>query len=212
MTLPFTPGEFFDVFSAYNRALWPFPAALWVYALVIVVLFARGRASGRSIAVLLAVQWAWAAVAYHAAFFSPINPAAWLFCILFLAECALIIWFGVVRTRLQFSPGGSTRHAFAWILIVYALMYPLLVRASNHAFPALPTFGVPCPTAILTLGFFFAASAPMSRVIAVIPLAWAFVAGSAALTLGVLPDLMLWAGGGAYVWYLATAPGSKVRA
>jgi len=212
MTLPFTPGEFFDVFSAYNRALWPFAAALWVYALAMVVLFGLGRASGRSIALLLAVQWTWAAVACHAAFFSPINPAAWLFGALFLIEGALLAWFGLFRTRLQVSAGSSPRHAFAWILIVYALLYPLLARASGHAFPALPTFGVPCPTTILTIGFLFAASAPVPRVIAIIPLAWALIAGSAALTLGVLPDLMLWAGGSAYVLHLARSARSPVRA
>jgi hypothetical protein len=212
MTLPFTPGEFFDVFGAYNRALWPFAAALWVYALTIVVLFGLGRASGRSIALLLAVQWTWVAVAYHAAFFSPINPAAWLFGALFLIEGALLAWFGLARNRLQVSTGSSPRHAFAWILIVYALLYPLLVRASGHGFPALPTFGVPCPTTILTIGFLFAASAPVPRVIAIIPLAWALLAGSAALTLGVLPDLMLWAGGGAYALYLARSARSSVGA
>ena len=212
MTLPFTAGDFFDVFSAYNRALWPFAAALWGYALAVAVLFALGRASSRSIALLLAVQWAWAAVAYHAAFFSPINPAAWLFCVLFLIECGLIAWFGVVGNRLQFSTDGSPYRTFAWILIVYALLYPLLFRASGHAFPALPTFGVPCPTTILTLGFLFAARASMPRVIAVVPLAWALVAGSAALTLGVQPDLMLWVGGGAFAVHLASSARSTVHA
>lgn len=212
MALPFTAGEFFDVFSAYNRALWPFAALLWIYALVVVVLFARDRATGRSIALLLAVQWAWAAVAYHAAFFSAINPAAWLFSVLFLIEGGLFAWFGIVGTRLQFSTGGSRHHAVAWFLIVYALLYPLLARVSGHAFPALPTFGVPCPTTILTIGFLCAGKAPMPRAVAVIPLAWALVGGSSALTLGMLPDLMLWAGGAAYVWHLATMPRAKVGA
>jgi len=212
MTLPFTPDQFFDVFSAYNRALWPFALALWSYAVAVVVLFARGQASGRSIAGLLAIEWAWAAVAYHAAFFSPINPAAWLFCALFLVESALIVWFGLLGRRLRFSTGGSPRHALAWILIVYALVYPLLARAGGHAFPALPTFGVPCPTTILTIGFLFAADRQTSRVIAAIPLAWALIAGSAALTLGVTPDLMLWAGGGAYALYLAAGARSTLHA
>jgi uncharacterized protein DUF6064 len=202
MTLPFTSGEFFDVFAAYNRALWPLAAALWVYALVITVLFARGQASGRSIATLLAVEWTWAALAYHAAFFARINPAAWLFCALFLIEGGLIAWFGVVHPRMQFSRNDAARRALTWTLIVYALLYPLLARTGGHAFPALPTFGVPCPTTILTIGFLFAAR-HMPPMIAVIPLMWALVAGSAALTLGVLPDLMLWAGGAAFVVHLA---------
>jgi Family of unknown function (DUF6064) len=212
MTLPFTPGEFFDVFSAYNRALWPFAVALWIYALAVVVRFARRQASGRSIALLLSIEWAWTAVAYHAAFFSPINPAAWLFAVLFLVESGLIAWFGIVHSRMQFSTGSSPRGALAWIVIVYALAYPLLARAGGHAFPALPTFGVPCPTTILTIGFLFASDARLPRVVAAIPLLWALIAGSAALTLGVAPDLMLWASGGAYAWYLANAARSHVPA
>jgi len=212
MALPFTPGQFFEAFSAYNRALWPFALALWIYALAVVVLFARGRASGQSIAILLAIEWAWTAVAYHAAFFAPINPAAWLFGGLFLVESGLIAWFGLLGRRLRFSTDGSPRHALAWILIVYALLYPLLARAGGHAFPALPTFGVPCPTTILTIGFLFAADLQTPRVIAAIPLAWALIAGSAALMLGMPADLMLWAGGGAYAFYLAAGARSTPHA
>ena len=212
MTLPFTPGEFFDVFSAYNRALWPFATALWIYALAVVVRFALGRASGRSIAVLLTIEWAWTAVAYHAAFFAPINPAAWLFAFLFLVEGGLIAWFGVVHRRMQFSTGSSPRAALAWVVIVYALAYPLLARAGGHAFPAMPTFGVPCPTTILTIGFLLTGDARMPRAIAAIPLFWAVVAGSAALTLGVMPDLMLWASGGVYAAHLVRTARPRVHA
>ena len=86
------------------------------------------------------------------------------------------------------------------------------MRAGGHAFPALPTFGVPCPTTILTIGFLFAADAETPRAIAAIPLAWALIAGSAALTLGVVPDVMLWAGGGAYACYLAVGARSTRHA
>jgi hypothetical protein len=78
MQLPFTREQFFDVFAAYNAALWPGVLALWIAsALVAVLLFARPhRASDRIVSTLLAIHWAWSALAYHMAFFTSINPAA----------------------------------------------------------------------------------------------------------------------------------------
>jgi len=75
------------------------------------------------------------------------------------------------------------------------LLYPAIVRAEGHAFPRLPTFGVPCPTTILTIGFLLAADRSLPRLVAVIPFVWAFIGGSAAFLLGVRADLMLLAAG-----------------
>ena len=78
MSLPFAPDQFFAVFAAYNRSLWPFALVLWFYALAGAVVLARSRDRGRFLAMMLVVQWAWAALVYQATFFSGINPAAWL--------------------------------------------------------------------------------------------------------------------------------------
>jgi hypothetical protein len=57
VNLPFTPDQFFEVFAAYNRLLWPFALALWVYALTGVAVIARGRErNGRFVAT--PVLWA----------------------------------------------------------------------------------------------------------------------------------------------------------
>ena len=193
MSLPFTTEEFFAVFAAYNRTLWPFALALWVLAAAGAVALARSRDASRFLGIVLTVQWAWAGLAYHAAFFSSINPAAWLFGGLFLIQSALFAWYGVGRRRVQVSPRGSPRHIAAWALIIYSLAYPGLVLAEGHRLPAAPTYGVPCPTTLMTIGVLFAADPPWPRSIAVIPVLWAFIAGSAAVTLGVHADLMLWA-------------------
>jgi hypothetical protein len=144
---------------------------------------------------VLTLHWAWSALAYHAAFFSIINPAAWLFAVLFLVEAGLLFWYADVGRRPQ-PPGGlSVREALSWALIVYALLYPAIARAEGRAFPRLPTFGVPCPTTILTIGFLLWADRSLPRVVAVIPIMWAFVGGSAAFLFGVHADLMLVAAG-----------------
>ena len=196
MSLPFTRAQFFDVFAAYNTSLWPFAMALWLLTVGAVVILGRGnRGAGRLFSLLLAIHWAWAALAYHVAFFSSINPAAWLFAALFLVQAALFMWFGVLRANLRCSPGQSFRHYVAWIFVGYSLLYPAIVWAEGNAYPRLPTFGVPCPTTVLTIGFLLAADPPVPRVLPLIPIVWAFIGGSAAFLLGVHADVMLLAAG-----------------
>jgi hypothetical protein len=161
---------------------------------------------------MLVVQWVWAGVAYHAMFFTAINPAAWLFAAVFVFEGGLLVWFGVLHRQLRFSRRGSVRHVAGWVFIVYALTYPLLAQAEGHAFPRGPTFGVPCPTTFLTIGWLLAAEAPWPSVVGLIPIAWAFVGGSAAVLLGVRTDYMLWPAGIALAASVSLSERPRVRA
>jgi len=43
MRLPFTHDRFLDLFAAYNPALWPWAALLWLVSLGALVLLATGR-------------------------------------------------------------------------------------------------------------------------------------------------------------------------
>ncbi|HSK09266.1 MAG TPA: DUF6064 family protein, partial [Vicinamibacterales bacterium] len=98
MNLPFTHEQFLDVFASYNTALWPAALVLWLLTALAVVAWLRaGDRGSRALAGVLALHWAWSAVAYHAAFFRQINPAASLFAALFLVQAGLFAWFGVVR-------------------------------------------------------------------------------------------------------------------
>ena len=105
MQLPFTRDQFFDLFAAYNEALWPALIALWIASVVAsVLLLSSRRPPDRWISALLSAHWAWSALAYHVAFFTSINPAAWVFAALFLVQAALFFWSGVVQGRLSFAP------------------------------------------------------------------------------------------------------------
>jgi Family of unknown function (DUF6064) len=212
VNLPFTRDQFFDVFAVHNRSLWPFALALWAYALAAAVALPRHRQYGRVPVAMLAVQWVWAGVAYHAVFFASINPAARLFATLFVIEAGLRVWFGVVRDQLRFSPTGSLRHVVGWTLIIYALLYPLLAQAEGYAFPRGPTFGVPCPTTLLTIGWLFVADPPWPRVVALVPIGWALIGGSAAGLFGVRADSMLWAAGIALTASVLVPVRDRVRA
>ena len=193
MTLPFTDEQFFGVFAAYNSLLWPAAFALWVATAVVCLAWLRDGAHRQPLVpALLALHWIWVGLAYHAAFFTRINPAAWLFSGLFVVEAGLLVWYGIVQGRIRFAERASSRrHIVAGGLIAYALVYPLIAQAEGHAYPQVPTFGVPCPTTILTIGFLLAAKPPVSRLVTVIPILWAFIGGSAAILFGVRADLML---------------------
>ena len=191
--LPFTVDEFLAVFAAYNRAFIVVAGALWLVSVGVLIGAARnpGRFS-RGLRLFLAALWLWNAIAYHAMFFTSINPAAWLFAGAFALQAILVAATG--RNVEYFSAIGL-REATGVGLVVYALAYPFLTVASGHTYPATPTFGVPCPTAILTIGVLLTVrSGPPAR-LAIIPTLWAFVGGSAAILLGVATDYVLLAAG-----------------
>lgn len=191
--LPFEEHEFLEVFERYNQWFWPISLLLWVLSVTALICLLRSaKPPPRFIAALLAFLWFWGALAYHAALFSKINPAAWAFATLFVIEAGLLLWFGVVSQQLHFSWRRKTRHAVGLALIIYALLYPALNLAQGYTFPRMPTFGLPCPTTLLTAGFLLTADKVFWPV-TLVPVCWSVIGGSAAFALGVRADLALFA-------------------
>jgi hypothetical protein len=69
--------------------------------------------------------------------------------------------------------------------------YPLVARSFGHIYPAAPTFGLPCPTTIATLGLLLWLVPPVPLPLVVVPLIWSAVGTSAAVRLGVREDFGL---------------------
>jgi hypothetical protein len=171
--------------------LWPALVALWMASLIAsLLLFSSRRPSDRWIGGLLAAHWIWSALAYHAAFFTRINAAAWVFAALFLLQGALLFWRGVVRGRLSFAPWGHTWAPVGWVLIAYSLLYPGINAVQHFSVSRIPAFGVPCPTMIFTAGVLMLAT-PRSWRLSVIPVIWSVIGGSAAFLLDVRADYAL---------------------
>jgi hypothetical protein len=195
MQLPFTHDQFLDAFGAYNASLWPLALLLWLATAALVGLLATGRPASRAVATLVGVHWLVSGAIYHLLFFRPINPAAAAFGGLFILEAGLLVWFGTVRSRLTFAVGRAPRQVLGVLLVLYGLAYPGIALLSGLDWPRLPLFAVPCPTTLLTAGLLLLAAPRRLRGLAVIPILWSLVGGSAALTLGVGPDLILFPAG-----------------
>jgi len=192
MQLPFTHDQFLVLFGGYNRALWPALVLLWLATLNALVQLHRGSPkASRIVAALLALHWAWAGAVYHLGFFRRINPAAVAFGVLFLLETALLLWRGIIRRGLTFTSSSAIRSGLGFALVLYALIYPFLGILFGLEYPALPTFGVPCPTTILTAGLLLLAPRSEARILGGIPVLWAGIGGSAAFVLGIRADLVL---------------------
>jgi hypothetical protein len=86
----------------------------------------------------------------------------------------------------------SVRTASGVALVVFALVvYPAWSVRAGHGYPAMPTFGLPCPTTLFTIGVLALLVAPYPRSPLVVPLLWCLVGAQAAFLLGVQPDLGL---------------------
>lgn len=212
MVPPFTIKQFHGVFRDDNTAVWPAQWFLVAMALAAVAAVLKPRPwSGVVVSAILGVLWAWIAVAYHLAFFARISLAAYGFAILSAAGAAVFIWQGVVRRRLDFRwvPGLKAKTGVA--LIAFALLvYPVWSAYAGHPYPATPTFGLPCPATILTIGLLCFSATPTPRSPLVVPVLWCLVGAQATLLLGVLPDLSLIAAGMVGVALLASA-GRQLR-
>lgn len=198
MTLPFDVTQFFAAFAKYNTAVWPAQVVLLGMGAVAVAVAWHSKASAgmdRAVGAVVASLWVWMGLVYHVGFFRAINPAAVPFGALFVAQGLLLLWGGTLRHDLRFDVQPGVRSAAGAALLAYAfLIYPLLNAIAGHAYPAAPTFGLPCPTTIFTLGLLLWADGPRWSLLAV-PLGWSVVGGSGAMLLHVPADYGLLAAG-----------------
>ena len=191
--LPFNVEEFISVFTRYNAAIWPTQIAAYLLGIAAVVLVARKALwSDRLIQIALAAMWLWTGLFYHATFFSTINPAAYLFGVLFAAQ-GLLFLAGAWRGRVRFGTAAGLPAWLGWFLIVYAMvLYPLIGLASGHRLLELPMFGVtPCPVTIFTFGLLLLGTPTAGAGLLAIPFLWSLVGGSAAFLLAIPQDWLL---------------------
>lgn len=190
MQAPFSTEQFMEVILRYNQAVWPMQIALYLLAVALVYLAARGtERADRWVAGMLAFLWAWMGIAYHWVFFTGINAAAWVFGGLFVLEAILLVAAGVMSDRLRFSFEGDAYGYTGAVFLLYALVaYPLLGALAGHGFPDGPTFGLPCPTTIATFGVLLWATRRVPGWLVAIPAIWSLIGTGAAVQFGIPED------------------------
>lgn len=192
MNLPFTPEQFFGVFKQYNEAVWPAQVVIYIAASVAFYLILKsGKYSDKVISGILAFFWLWIGIVYHWSFFASINSAARIFGVLFVLQGLIFIFEGIVRNNLTFSFSKDWRSAVGIILMLFGpIVYPIIGQFLGHTYPSTPTFGLPCPTTIFTIGALLMTK-KLPKYVAVIPLLWSVLGFSAAISLGVTEDVSL---------------------
>ena len=197
--MPFTANEFLDVFAAYNQAVWPFAAILWLLTTAGVRRrWSQARRYRHRCPDFCLPGTGCGPASCITRGSSPpsiLPPGCSLRCSLRRVSCSSR---SDLSARQAVDGAGSARRVVSSLLIVYSLIYPVVVWADGFVYPRMPTFGVPCPTVLLTIGVLLAMSRP-SVLLSVIPVGWSLIAGTAAWLFGVHADFVLPAAGGVLV-------------
>ncbi len=198
MNLPFSGDQFLSVFEDYNQTVWPAQIILILAGFTTVWFSLKpARRSDRLISCLLSALWLWTGIMYHLAFFTKINPAAYLFGGAVILQGLLFIYYGLISHRLSFRFTPDIYGFTGAVFISYSMvLYPLLGYFLWHVYPEAPTFGLPCPTTLFTFGLMFWTTLRMPWIVLVIPFLWSVIGFSAAVTLGMYEDTGLLVAGG----------------
>lgn len=190
MNIPFTTNQFLDIFESYNNSIRPLQILFNLSAIVCIILIIRNSSyTNKIVSVTAALLWLWMGVVYHLIFFTAINKAAYIFGILFVVQAFLIIYYGLIKGKLDFVFERNIYSYTGISLIIFALIvYPVIGYFVGHIYPRSPTFGLPCPTTIFTLGIFLFLKEKLPVGLLIIPAIWSFIGFTAALQLSIYED------------------------
>lgn len=190
MKTPFTIEQFFEVFRNYNQLVFPLQILFYIIAAFLIYLILKpSHKSNKTINIILAFFWLWMGVVYHIIFFTVINKAAYIFAIFFILQSVLFLIYGVFQEKLSFKFRFDKFGITGIVLIIFALIiYPILGYFFGHIYPVSPTFGLPCPTTIFTLGILLQSERKCPVTILIIPVIWSVIGFTAAFQFGIFED------------------------
>lgn len=193
MKTPFSKEQFFSVFEAYNTEVFPMQIviiALGIFALLI--LNHKHRLKDKLIGTFLGFIWLWAGIVYQIIFFSHINQAAFVFGLLFILQGLLLLLDTYVSKRLTFNFKLDIKGGIGAFLIIFGLfIYPFIGWLLERSVPHIISAGLPCPTVIITFGFFALAAVKVKWYLLIIPFIWSIISLGAITNFGIYQDYML---------------------
>ena len=130
MSIPFTTEQFFEVIANYNIAVFPIQILLVLAGIVCVAfLYSKKSYKDKIIGSYLGILWLWIGVIYHLVFFTVINPAAYIFGILFILQGLLILIETFRNERLKFNFKAEVIGYVAYFILVFAIIiYPIFAN------------------------------------------------------------------------------------
>lgn len=193
MKTPFTTEQFLSVFERYNASVFPIQILFLILGvLALYLVLTPGRNGERFTSGLLGFLWLWMGGIYHMVFFTTINPAAFVFGSFFLLQGFLFLMISIKRDKYPFEYSGGFWHNVAVIVILFGLfIYPAISFLYHNSLLHIISFGLPCPTTIVTFGFLILGARRLPRYMLVIPVIWAVIGTGAALNFGIYQDFLL---------------------
>jgi hypothetical protein len=150
------------------------------------------RGSDKVISSLLSFFWIWMGTIYHLVYFTAINKAAFIFGATFILQGILFFYLGVIKNLISISFSKNIEGMAGSVLIIFALIiYPIVGIIQGHIYPASPTFGLPCPTTIFTMGVLLWSDKKIPVILFIVPVLWSVLGFSAAHSLGIKEDIGL---------------------
>lgn len=197
MKTPFTTEQFLKVFEQYNLSVFPLQLIiLFIGLLAFYALWLKKPIFNKIIGAYLAFIWLWAGIVYHIFFFADLNSPAYVFGSLFIIQGILIFNETFISKGLQFRFRKSAKDITGVFLVFFGLvLYPLLSWLMKGSELLIISAGLPCPTVIITFGFYALIQGRVRWFMFIIPLLWSLVGISAALNFGIIQDFMMLAGG-----------------
>lgn len=190
---PFTSEQFFSVFEKYNTAIFPLQWILFFTGcFIFLLLHFQNRYKHKLIGSYLSFLWLWAGAVYFINFFSEITKMAFVFGVLFIVQGSLILHQTVYSNMLTFNLSKNLKTFFGYFFIIFGLfVYPSLPYLRPDFDKQLLLIGLPCPTAIVTFGFFLLINLKFPKYLLIIPSIWSVIALSAAINFGVYQDTII---------------------
>jgi hypothetical protein len=179
--LMFSRDTYFRLFELHNQAVWPSQILTMLMGLGLLwIVWRRPAWGGRVAAGILAVCWAWVAVAFHLTRYADITWAAPWLAAGFGLQALLLLSAGVAQDGLDLPDRASRTGWAALTLLLFALvLQPLIGPALGRDWAGVELFGTaPDPTVVATLGVIATARPRALWLLLPIPMLWCALSGA----------------------------------
>lgn len=169
----FSQSAYYRLFELYNKAIWPLHILAFMFMLSIVyALWKKAFWSGRIIAVVLFISWIWVAIAFLFQWFYQIHIIANWYAYGYIVQAGLILWYGVIKNRLNAFLENRLRTNIGFGLLSFALLcYPFIALISGRSWMQSELFALtPEPTVLATIAILILYKAP--KILYTIPVIW----------------------------------------